>query len=116
MADEPRTDFGKLPQFPAEARELPEKPDSPRRRRWLYVGAVFGAIFGLAGGVPEAPGLIRLPGSILGLFASRIPGTPNWVFAWVCPIIGWSVIGTLAGWMLDDYLERREKRNELFRG
>jgi hypothetical protein len=120
MADEPRTDeklgLGGLSKFPAEAQDLPEKPDPPKRRRWLYVGGVFGAFFGLAAGVPESPSLIRLPGNIIGVIVSRIPGMPDWVLSWVCPILGWGVIGVLAGWVLDDYLERRQKRNELFRG
>jgi hypothetical protein len=109
---------GGLPQFPKEARDLPERTDPKTggtRRRWLYVGAVLGAAFGLTYGIPEVPGWIRFPGYLVGLLVGLIPGLPNWVFTWVCPTIGWGVVGGLAGWVLDDFLEQREHRDRLFR-
>jgi hypothetical protein len=103
-----------LPKFPSEARDLPDTADTQvrRTRRWFSVGVVLGAAFGLTCAIPEAPAWIRLPGMIVALVFARIPGVPNWVFAWVCPIIGWGVIGGLVGWAIDDYRERRERHNE----
>jgi hypothetical protein len=122
MADEPAKDKGSdlrsLPQFPDEAQDLPEPADTKARRtrfRWLSAGAILGAAFGLICGIPEAFAWIRLPGQVVGFFAGLVPGMPEWVLTWVCPMIGWGVLGALAGWALDDWREERERRQRLFR-
>jgi hypothetical protein len=111
------TDLGRFRQFPAESRELAGKEDarkSRRRYRWLFVCAFLGAVFGLTVAIPDAPGWIRLPGTIVGHVIGCIPGMPGWVLDWICPVIGWAIVGALIGWMFDEFARQREERRRRF--
>ena len=105
-------EISRLPRFPAEARDLPESRGGRPRwggRGWRYGGLVFGAGIGLTCGGVDSFGWFRLPGQLLGRIFGDLPGMPEWVFTWVCPIIGWAVVGGLAGWALDAYRAERDR-------
>jgi hypothetical protein len=108
-----KTGFSHFDQFPSESRELPgEERERGRRRRyrWTFACAFLGAVFGLTVAIPDLPAWIQLPGSIVGHVIGRIPGMPGWVIDWICPTIGWGVVGALIGLMFDAFARGREER------
>ena len=107
-------DFSRLPQFPAESKDLPD-PDGGRgaKRRWVWVGLILGALAGFTVAVPEANELLRLPGYPFA-YVAAIVRAPGWVISAVCPAVGWGILGAAAGWCCDSYAEDRAARNRRF--
>jgi MFS family permease len=105
-------DPSSLPLVPGKGEGPPETRTDARKgraRRRLLVWACSGAAVGVVCAIAEAPGWFRLPEQSLGMMVGSVPGLPDWVFDWVCPIIGWGIIGTLAAGALTVRLTLREK-------
>src|SRR5258708_7060184 len=97
-------DFSKLPKFPGAIEGWSDDtPPEPRRRRhrWLGLGAVLGAAFGLVFAIPDLvpllPRIVRRPADLVGQVFIVI-GAAQWVIDWIGPMIGYGLLGFLAGW------------------